>query len=273
MPWARAILAIVTTLFVVGGMGSLVALGTGAWKPDFGGAPGMNPIDIASLSQPYEDVSQGRDAAIIARIGAPTEQTQAEIDRIQALLPPGTPTSSRLTAFRVSAGTDGNRLWGIREYEYPGHVVRSETTLYRAAATQPWAIEGFHVNVVTRAELASRTLNFAGEPQGVQAVIAAAIIIPIFSLITFLVALFRPGLKLRWAWLLAIALGVGTIYANTGTDALSFLPLSVQLFGAGATWSGSVFDGWVFSASTPFGAAAFWLFAPRAKPPEGVTAS
>lgn len=273
MPWGRAILALLATLFVVGGMGSLVALGSGAWKPDFSATPGMNPLDIASLSQPYEDVSQGRDAAIIARIGAPNEQTQAEIDRIQALLPPGAPTSSRLTAFRASTGTDGNRLWGIREYEYPGHVVRSETTLYRGAASQPWAIEGFHVNVVSRAELASRALSFATEPRGVQAVIVAAIIIPIFSLITFWAALFRRGLKMRWAWLLAIVLGVGTIYANTGTDALSFLPISVQLFGAGATWSGSVFDGWVFSASTPFGAAAFWLFAPRAQRSEGVTAS
>lgn len=266
MPWGRAILAVLATVFVVGGMGSLVALGTGKWKPDFAGAPGLNPQDVAALSQPYDDVSQERDAAIIARIGAPTEQTQAEIDRIQALLPPGAPTSSRLTSFRVSTGTDGNRLWGIREYEYPGHVVRSETTLYRATASEPWAIEGFHVNVVTREELATRTFSFEAEPQGVQAVIVAAIVIPILSLITFLVALFRPGLKARWLWLLAIALGVGTIYANTGTDALSFLPLSVQLFGAGATWSGSAFDGWVFSASTPFGAAAFWLFAPRAKP-------
>jgi hypothetical protein len=150
--------------------------------------------------------------------------------------------------------------------------VRSETTLYRADAADPWKVLGFHVNVVTREELAARAFDFAAEPPGVKGVIVAAVIIPIFTLITFLVALFRPGLKPRWAWLLAIALGVGTIYANTGTDALSFLPISVQLFGAGATWSGSVFDGWVFSASTPFGAVAFWLFAPRAKPAE-VTAS
>lgn len=271
MPWGRAILALVTILFVLGGMGSLVVMGTGAWRPDF--AAGLGAPDRAALAAPYNAVSHERDAELVASLVESNEGTQAEIDRIQTLLPPGEPTSSRLTTFRVRTGTDGNQLWGIHEYEYSDHVVRAETTLYRAGAAEPWKVLGFHVNVVTRAELAADTFNFASEPPGVQGVIVAAVIIPIFTLITFLVALFRPGLKPRWVWLIAIALGVGTIYANTGTDALSFLPISVQLFGAGATWSGSVFDGWVFSASTPFGAAAFWLFAPRAKSTTGVTAS
>ncbi len=262
MPWGRVILAVVTTLFVVGGMASLVIMGTGAWRPDF--ASTLNAEDQSALSQPYDDVSTGRDAELIASLVQSNEASQSEIDHIQTLLPPGLPTSSRLTTFRSYAGTDGNRLGAIREYEYPDHVVRVETTLYRASTDEPWKVLGFNVNAATRAELAARTFNFAAEPPGVKGVIVAAVVIPIFTLITFLVALFRPGLKPRWVWLVAIALGVGTIYANTGTDALSFLPISVQLFGAGATWSGSAFDGWVFSAATPFGAAAFWLFAPRA---------
>lgn len=271
MPWGRVILALVTILFVVGGMASLVVMGTGSWRPDF--AAGLGAADRAALAAPYDAVSHERDAELIASLVESNEGIQAEIDRIQTLLPPGEPTSSRLTTFRVRAATDGNQLWGIHEYEYADHVVRAETTLYRASADQPWKVLGFNVNAVTRAELAANTFDFASEPPGVKGVIVAAVIIPIFTLITFLVALFRPGLKPRWVWLIAIALGVGTIYANTGTNALSFLPVSVQLFGAGATWSGSVFDGWVFSASTPFGAAAFWLFAPRAKPATGVTAS
>lgn len=267
MPWGRSILAIVATLFVIGGMANLYAMGAGIWRPDFSNVPGVNPQDIAALAAPYEDVSQGRDAALAASLVESNAGTQAEIDRIQTLLPPGAPTSSRLTSFRVSTGTNGNHLWGVREYEYPGHVARAETTLYRAAASEPWKVAGFNVNVLSREELAGRTLDVTVEPPGVQAVIAAAVIFPLFMLATFWVALFRQGLKARWVWLIAVVLGVGTIYADTASDALSFLPISVQLFGAGATWSGSAFDGWVFSASTPFGAAAFWLFAPRAAKP------
>lgn len=272
MPWGRLIFALLAIVFVVGGMATLVVMAAGVWRPDF--TAGLSASDRAALAAPYDDVSHERDAELIASLVESNEGIQAEIDRIQTLLPPGEPTSSRLTTFQVQSGTGGDRLRGIHEYEYPDHVVRAETTLYRADAAQPWKVLGFQVNAVTRAELAANTFDFASEPSGVKGVIAAAIIIPIFSLITFLVALFRPGLKARWVWLIAIALGVGTIYANTGTNALSFLPVSVQLFGAGATWSGSVFDGWVFSASTPFGAAAFWLFAPKAKRTEqGVTAS
>ena len=267
MPWGRSILAVVAMLFVICGMASLYVMGAGIWRPDFSNVPGVNPQDIAALAAPYNNVAQGRDAELAVSLVESNAGTQAEIDRIQTLLPPGAPTSSRLTTFRVATGTDGNHLWGVREYDYPGHVVRAETTLYRATADEPWKVSGFHVNVLSRAELAARTFDFMAEPPGVQAVIAAAVVFPLFTLITFLVALFRPGLKVRWLWLIAIVLGVGTIYADTASDALSFLPISVQLFGAGATWSGSAFDGWVFSASTPFGAAAFWLFAPPAVKP------
>ncbi len=268
MPWGRSILAIVATLFVIGGMASLYVMGAGIWQPDFTNVPGVNPQDMAALAAPYDSASQGRDAELAASLVESNAGTQAEIDRIQTLLPPGTPMSSRLTTFRAATGTDGNHLWGVREYEYPGHVVRAETTLFRATGNDPWKVSGFNVNVLSRDELAGRTFDPVSEPPGVQAVLAAAVIFPLFMLITFWAALFRRGLKARWLWLTAVALGVGTIYADTASDALSFLPISVQLFGAGATWSGSAFDGWVFSASTPFGAAAFWLFAPRAAKPD-----
>jgi len=267
MPWGRSILALLAGVFVIGGMATLGVMGAGIWRPDFSNVPGVSPEDMAALVAPYDNVSHGRDAEVIASLVASNEATQAEIDRIQALLPTGQATSSRLTTFRIATGADGNRFWGVREYEYPGHVVRAETTLYRVAARDPWKVSGFHVNVMSRQELAARTFDFMAEPPAVQAVIAAAVIFPLFILVTFWIALFRPGLKPRWLWLIAIALGVGTIYADTASHALSFLPVSVQLFGAGATWSGSAFDGWVFSASTPFGAAAFWLFAPKAAPP------
>ena len=78
------------TVLVLGGMGALLASGIGAWKPDFS-APGIDPRDIATLKQPFEDVRSGRDAELIARLPAdiPREVAQAEIDRIQGLLPSG----------------------------------------------------------------------------------------------------------------------------------------------------------------------------------------
>ncbi|MEQ1818877.1 MAG: hypothetical protein ABL871_09725, partial [Terricaulis sp.] len=174
MPWGRSILAVVATLFVIGGMASLGVMGAGIWRPDFSTMPGANPQDMAALAAPYNDVAQGRDGELAASLVESNAGTQAEIDRIQTLLPPGAPTSSRLTTFRVATGTDGNHLWGVREYEYPGHVVRAETTLYRATAGEPWKVSGFNVNVLSREELAGRTFNFMAEPPGVQAVIAAA---------------------------------------------------------------------------------------------------
>lgn len=170
----RAILAVLATLFVIGGMSSLVVMGAGVWRPDF--AAGLAAPDRAALAAPYDDVSHGRDAELIASLVESNDGIQAEIDRIQTLLPPGEPTSSRQTTFSIHDHTGGGRLAGIHEYEYPGHVVRAETTLYRADAEQPWKVLGFHVNVVTREELAANTFDFASEPAGVKGVIVASVI-------------------------------------------------------------------------------------------------
>jgi len=65
MPWGRVILALLATLFVVGGMASIVALGSGAWRPDFSNTPGLNQQDLATLAAPYDDIRLGRDGAVI----------------------------------------------------------------------------------------------------------------------------------------------------------------------------------------------------------------
>jgi hypothetical protein len=261
MPWGRAILAVVAAILVLGGMGALLTGSMGAWKPDFSSAPGVNPQDVAALSEPFEDLRLGRDAALIARFSTeiPRDQAQAEMDRIQTLLPPGEPTSSRTTFMSATVGTGGNRLAAVREYEYPDHVVRSETTLLRQSSNERWSVEGFHINVASRAELAGSHTGFAQQTQLAKAVIVAAVIVPLFTLVTFWAALFWPGVKRRWLWLLMSAIGVMTVRVVLGTDQWEFSPLSFQIFGAGAIWSGSSFDSWVVSASAPLGALLFWI--------------
>lgn len=258
MPWGRGILAALVTLLVVGGMSSLALMGTGVVPPDFASTLGRQ--DAAALSQPFADLRAGNDDALLARLveGTDPAQARAQIDTMQSLLPPAEPQRSRLTSWRSQVGTTGNRLWGVHEYDFPDHVARAETTLYRATSDAPWAIEGFHINVATRQQLAQNVFDFASAPVAVKAIVVAAIVLPLFLLATFLVVLFEPGLKRRWLWLLWVAFGVGTLYVNTSNGAFSFQPISIQLFGASATWSGSAFDGWVFGASIPLGALWYW---------------
>jgi hypothetical protein len=60
-------------------------------------------------------------------------------------------------------------------------------------------------------------------------------------------------------------IGIGTARVAPATDQFEFLPLSFQLFGASATWSGSAFDSWIIGASAPLGALLFWLTRPFQK--------
>jgi hypothetical protein len=107
--------------------------------------------------------------------------------------------------------------------------------------------------------LTTPSISLAGKPPVVQGIVVAAIVVPLFMLAAFWAALLRPGLRGRWVWLLMVAIGFGALRANMSTGEWGFQLLSVQLFGAGANWSGSAFDAWIVTASLPLGALAFWF--------------
>jgi hypothetical protein len=267
MPWGRLLLALLMTALVVTGVGFAAAQLTGLYRIDLPSAAGLNQADAAALSQPFTDLSTGADALLLARVSAESNRQQAaqQIDQMQALLPRGAPTSSRLLGWRVTRSSNGNFLSGVHEYQYPEHVARVETALARASDTEPWRVDGFHLNVASRAELAENRFTLAGKPPSFLGVVVGTIVNPVFMLVTFLTALFSRSVKVRWLWLIATMVGVGTFSMNGASGEWAFNPVSVQLFGASATWSGSAFDPWMFGVSLPLGALAFWLTRPFAK--------
>lgn len=258
MPWGRGILAVVATLLVVGGMVSLLVTGLVGWRPNFVNA--ISAEDAAALSAPYDDLRAGRDADFLARTAPQIrgDDAQAEIDALQTLLPPGEPNEVRLTTWNAMFSTNGNQLSAVHEYDYPDHVVRVQTLLSRATDEEPWQVMAFNIHVVEHADLAGAQFRFDAASPAVQAVIVAAVIVPLFVLVTFLMALFENGLRRRWLWLLAIAFAVGSFSINTAADGVTFQPFMVQVFGAGAFWSGSSLDGWLVAVGIPLGAIWYW---------------
>lgn len=259
MPWGRMLLAALASLLVIGGIAGILFM---AQRPiNLASAPGVSAEDAAALVAPFDAAASGRDGDFISLMvqGVEPEQAQAQLDQIQALLPSGRPTSSRLVNYRTSMGTNGLHLVGVHEHMYPDHAVRAETVLYRANAQQPWQVLNFHVNVATNAELAANRRSLAEQPPNVIAFIVGTVVNPPFMLATFWAALFMKGVKPRWLWALVSVIALGTFQMNGATGAIFFAPLSIQLFGASATWSGSVYDPWVFGLSLPLGALAFWL--------------
>lgn len=262
MPWGRLLLGLAVTGLLIFAVVAVVRQIThGVEGLSTMQAPGLGDADRAALALPFEEVLAGRDAELLARLvaGLNAEQAQAQIDHIQSLVPQSSPPATRLLNWRMGMGTNGQWLIGLAEHTFDEHVGQSETQLSRANAQEPWRVAAFNINFVPKTEIPSAGVSFAGRPANYMAVVAAVMVIPALMLATFWAALFWKGLKPRWVWLLMVSLGFCTISLNTVTGAVSFAPISVLLFGASVTWTGSAFDPWVFSFALPLGALAFWL--------------
>ncbi len=264
MPWGRILLALLVTGLALTGVGYVAAQLAGFYRVEAPSAPGLSQADAAALAAPFADLASGADARLLAQLPEDVDRTQAgqRIDEMQALLPGAAPTASRLVVWRKTQSPNGEGLSGVHEYAFPDHVARVDTALARANAAAPWRVEDLHLDVASRAELAQNQFTLAGKPARFIAVVAATIANPLFILATFLTALFWKGARLRWFWLIATLVGVGTLSMDGATGALAFNPQSVQLFGASAVWSGSAFEPWVFGVSAPLGALLFWLTRP-----------
>lgn len=263
MPWLRVLIALLVTALVFVGVGSIPWMLSHDGQ-DLPSAPGISQTDAAALALPFEDLAAKRDDALIARMTDDIDQRQArqQLEQLRGLLPDADVQSSRLVLWRIIAGS-GQQLVGVHEHTFPQHVVRTETVLARGSGTQAWRVQSFQMNVATKQELAANRPTLVGKPALTLAIIVAAAIMPFVCLLSFLAALFRKGLKHRWIWAIATIFGVGTFSVNVATGAWLFNPLSFQLFGASATWSGSAFDSWVFGVSLPLGALAFWTIGTR----------
>lgn len=148
---------------------------------------------------------------------------------------------------------------GIFEHVYPNHIARSEAAFSRRSDAEPWRISGFYVNVVDRSEAPDPIAALKQGSTPAWAMIAAAVVNALFILASVWAVLFWRGIKRRWLWLLVTIVGFVGLSMNMSTGEWGVQPIFVQLFGASAMWSGSVFDAWVVTVSAPLGALAFWL--------------
>lgn len=90
------------------------------------------------------------------------------------------------------------------------------------------------------------------------AVLIAAIVIPVFVLVTVYFCAKTPMPRRKWLWVLFILFGVGAIQINWASGQFALQLLSIHLFGASAVSAGP-YAPWIISASVPLGAILFWL--------------
>lgn len=118
-------------------------------------------------------------------------------------------------------------------------------------------IVGFNVNNLSDSLENLNKFKLAGKSMGRYAVLAGTVLIPLFSLYALVLCARTKMPKRKWLWIIFILFGVGKLTVNWTTGQWGFMPLSVQLFSAGAF--APLYGAWTFSISLPLGAIWFLL--------------
>jgi hypothetical protein len=222
--------------------------------------PFVDAKQDAALRAPFADLASGRIQALAARFTEDISPTDAAgtLTQMQALVPPGQPVASRVLGQSAAVGTAGRQASAVHLYEYPHHVAQVETVLVQPPGASAWLIGGLNVRAASKAEIARNRLSSDTLTVAERLFIAATAAAGLLTWLTAVAVLLWKDLRFRWGWLPFVLIGIGQFSLNSGTSAINFQPVYFQLFAAGAFWSTSPFDAWMFFVAFPVGALLFW---------------
>ncbi len=181
--------------------------------------------------------------------------TDAKLEEIAKYFPAGKVISTELIGSQthtVNSAWQGNFSF---EYQFDGGWALANVVLKRAG--ERLLVVGFRV---TRTEKSQREINafsIHGGSWGHYAVLASAVAIPVFIVVTLVFCVITPIPRKKWLWMLFILFGIGSVSLNWTTGAMDFQVVNFLLLGS-AHVRFSEYAPWMISMGFPIGAIVFW---------------
>lgn len=174
--------------------------------------------------------------------------------QMSALFPAGEPTAVSLVGVQRINKTGESEIVNLTfEFGFSGKWLLSNVALQ----DQPGGRKIVGMNVVPQetsvAEQRKFTLNGKGTFQYL--ILALAVAVPLFTLYALIVCIKTRFKGRKWPWVVFVLCGLGKFAINWTTAEWTFIPLAIQLFGAGVM---TPLDGhWYLAVSAPVGAIIF----------------
>lgn len=217
------------------------------------------PQKESQFARHYLSRLRSGDFIYVKSLMSPELQSQVDeklLAKISSYFRPGDPLSVRLIGSQVNIY---NGQWqGNFTFEY--HF-KSGWNIANAALRRTnngYEVIGLHVYQENASQKEINAFTLYGKSPTHYLVLAAAIIVPLFILLTLIVCAKTPIPRRKWLWVIFILFGVGWIQINWTTGQSMIKIFAIQLFGASAMAS-SPDAPWIISASIPLGAMLFWL--------------
>lgn len=182
--------------------------------------------------------------------------TDQKLEEVARYFPPGKLISAELVGSQTHTARStwhGNFSF---EYQFEGGWALANVVLKRAG-------EGLSVVDfgVYRTDGSQRELNkfvLQGKSPWHYAILALALAVPLFIIITLIVCVRTPIPRRKWLWVIFILGGIGSVSINWTTGASEFNLFQYLVLGGSATAS-SEYAPWVITAGFPLGALIFWF--------------
>jgi len=187
-----------------------------------------------------------------------------KLKEMRALIPAGVPAVVNLVGYQTSRfARDVNYRVTHQFRSGPRWIVVNVT--WRENPNLPRVLTGIQVTPLDRSlqEINAFSLRRV-RPARYYVVLAAAILVPLFILVTLIVCLRTKFPRRKWLWIVFILVGFGQYSFNWTNGSTGWNVLHLQLFGAGAA-AASMYAPWIISVSLPVGAVAFWIKRRRMK--------
>jgi len=183
--------------------------------------------------------------------------TGAALSELVSLFPKEKPRSIEFVNATVFT-SGGQTLYGVDlEYAYSKSWVSANVVLETKSGSSRIWLYGIHAKPLSQSLEEANAFRLNGKPLINYVVLALAILIPLFSLGTAIVAGFSYIPRRKWLWIIFIVIGFCQFNLNWTTEQIGFVPLAFELLGAMYKQDGFV-GPIIISIGIPLGAILFW---------------
>ncbi|MFL6621963.1 MAG: hypothetical protein ACJ8NR_05035 [Sulfurifustis sp.] len=194
--------------------------------------------------------------AIEATINPVTKgpELRANLEKVAASFPPERPKNVVVIGRHIVEDHGSREIALSLQYEFSNFWVLANVALHETA--EGFLVDGTYVHQRPEPLENLNDVTLADKNVRHYALLAAAILVALFSLLMLIQCLRMPGLSWKWLWAFVIVTSVGRVTLNWTTGELSFDPLNALLFGASA-WRETAYAPVMLSVAMPLGALLF----------------
>lgn len=219
-----------------------------AFAPPEDEAQATNYISLLRQGR-FEQIQNDMDASIT------TANLHDTLVKMAALIPSQDPISVKVVGAHQFRTQDTYKINLTFEYQFHTNWLLINVALQKKDGVS--TIYGFHVQPLSDSLENYNRFTLAGKSAFQYAMLALAILIPIFTLYVLVLCIRTKMKKRKWLWIIFILLGFGKITVSWTTGQWQWGLLQFQLLGASAF--APPFGAWLIAVSVPLGAILFLL--------------